>query len=126
VFHLAGKLFPIGGPVTEEDIVDREAFITTLEMRLAGGQSIVLVGPRRTGKTSLAHEVLRRLKKRGFYTATVDCFRLSSRRDLAQALIDEHVLNVVEFWWRPLSRFLSCFHPPGSLWSSNDFQQSRG
>lgn len=90
---MASKLFPIGGPVTEEDIVDRETFITTLEMRLADGQSIVLVGPRRTGKTSLAHEVLRRLKKREFYTATVDCFRLSNRRDLAQSLINSCLEN---------------------------------
>lgn len=48
---MPGKLFPLGGPVSEED------------------------------KTSLAHEVLRRLKRKGFYTASVDFFRLTGKRD---------------------------------------------
>lgn len=101
---LPGKLFPLGGPVSEEDIVDREDFIASLETRLSEGQSIMLCGPRRTGKTSLAHEVLRRLKRRGFYTASVDFFRLSGKRDFAFSLINACLENrtgiqkTVEAW----------------------------
>ncbi|MGB9848813.1 MAG: AAA family ATPase [Moorellaceae bacterium] len=90
---MPGKVFPIGGPVPEEDIVDRENFILTLEMRLAEGQSVMLYGPRRIGKTSLALEVLRRLRKKGFYTAAVDFFRLLNKRDLAVSLIDACLEN---------------------------------
>lgn len=90
---MPGKMFPIGGPVSEQDIVDREEFISSLKTRLADGQSIVLAGPRRIGKTSLAHEILRRMKKEGFYTASVDFFRLSDRLEFATALINACLEN---------------------------------
>lgn len=90
---MPSKLFPIGGPVSEEDVVDREDFISSLKTRLADGQSIVLAGPRRIGKTSLAHEVLRRMKKEGFYTASVDFFRLSDKLEFATFLIDTCLEN---------------------------------
>lgn len=85
--------FPLGGPVPEEDIVGREDFIISLETRLAEGQSIMLAGPRRIGKTSLALEVLRRLKKRGFYVASVDFFRTSSKRIIAESIINSCLEN---------------------------------
>lgn len=90
---MSGKLFPLGGPVSEKDLVDRENFIFSLRSRLSEGQSVMLAGPRRIGKTSLAYEVLRQLKKKGFYTATVDLFRISGMRDFATALIDACVEN---------------------------------
>ncbi len=87
------KLFPLGGPVSEEDIVDRENFLSSLTNRLLEGQSITLAGPRRIGKTSLALEVLRRLGKEGCYTAFVDMFRISDRRDFALSIIDACLEN---------------------------------
>ncbi len=90
---MPGKLFPLGGPVPEKDVVDREDFIVSLQTRLAEGQSIMLAGPRRIGKTSLAHEVLRRVKKQGFYTASVDFFRLSNKRDFTICLINACLEN---------------------------------
>ncbi|HUW66079.1 MAG TPA: ATP-binding protein [Spirochaetia bacterium] len=93
MFLLPGKLFPVGGPVSEKDVVDREDFIVSLETRLFDGQSIMLAGPRRTGKTSLADEVLRRMKRQGAYTATIDSFRLSDKRDFAVSLIDACLEN---------------------------------
>ncbi|MGB9826106.1 MAG: AAA family ATPase [Desulfofundulus sp.] len=90
---MPGRLFPVGGPVSEKDIVDREDFITSLQTRLADGQSIMLAGPRRIGKTSIAYEVLRRLKERGFYTASVDFFRLSNKREFAVSLINACLEN---------------------------------
>jgi len=86
-------LFPLGGPVPEGDIVGREDFIISLETRLAEGQSVMLAGPRRIGKTSLALEVLRRLKKKGFYVGLVDFFRTSSRRTIAEAIINSCLEN---------------------------------
>ncbi|AFV11683.1 ATPase [Thermacetogenium phaeum DSM 12270] len=90
---MPGRLFPVGGPVSEKDIVDREDFIASLEARLADGQSIMLAGPRRIGKTSIAYEVLRRLKERGFYTSSVDFFRLSDKREFAFSLINACLEN---------------------------------
>jgi hypothetical protein len=90
---MSGKLFPVGGPVSERDVVDREDFIASIQARLADGQSVMLAGPRRIGKTSIAYEVLRRLKEQGFYTASVDFFRLSDKRELAISLINACLEN---------------------------------
>ncbi|BCV23408.1 ATP-binding protein [Gelria sp. Kuro-4] len=90
---MVGGLFPLGGPVEAEDLVGREAFITSLVSRLSEGQSVMLAGPRRIGKTSLAHEVLRRTKERGAYTAAVDLFRFSGKRDFATNFIDACLEN---------------------------------
>lgn len=86
-------LFPLGGPVPENEIIDRENYIFSLQTRLAEGQSIMLAGPRRIGKTSLANEVLRRLKKQGLYTASVDFFRSTSKRKIAESIIDSCLEN---------------------------------
>jgi len=56
---MPNKLFPLGGPVSEKDIVGREDFVISLVTRLFEGQSIMLAGPRRIGKTSLALEVFK-------------------------------------------------------------------
>lgn len=87
------SLFPLGGPVNKEDLVGREEFIASLVTRLSEGQSIMLAGPRRIGKTSLAHEVLRRLREKGAYTAFVDFFRFSNRRSFAFSFIDSCLEN---------------------------------
>jgi len=90
---MPGGPFPLGGPVTKKDVVDREDFLSTLRLRLSHGHSIMLAGPRRTGKTSLAFEILRRCGEDGFYTAFVDTSKLADKRELAIALIDACLRN---------------------------------
>lgn len=91
---MPGRLFPLGGPVSEKDIVDREDFLVSLGTRLLEGQSIMLAGPRRIGKTSLALEVLRRLKtKDKSYVAFVDLFRYNTKKELSLAIIDACLEN---------------------------------
>jgi hypothetical protein len=90
---MPGGLFPLGGPVSKKDIVDREDFLVSLGTRLSEGQSIMLAGPRRIGKTSLALEVLRRLKTKDSYVAFVDLFRYNTKRELALAIIDACLEN---------------------------------
>jgi len=90
---MSGGLFPLGGPVSKKDIVDREDFLVSLGTRLSEGQSIMLAGPRRIGKTSLALEVLRRLKTKGSYVAFVDLFRYNTKKELALAMIDACLEN---------------------------------
>lgn len=85
--------FPLGGPVDKEDLVGREEFITSLVGRLSEGQSTMLAGPRRIGKTSLACEVLRQLSEEGTYTAAVDFFRFSGKRDFATRFVDACLEN---------------------------------
>jgi hypothetical protein len=90
---MPGRLFPLGGPVSEKDIVDREDYLFSLETRLLEGQSIMLAGPRRIGKTSLALEVLRRLKTKECYTAFIDLFRYNTKKEMSLAIIDTCLEN---------------------------------
>lgn len=87
------RYFPVGGPVAPEDVVDREAFMETMAKRLVDGQSILLPGPRRIGKTTLTYEVLRRLRAEGYYTALVDVFAVATKRDLAEKMADALLEN---------------------------------
>ena len=90
---MPGQPFPLGGPIARKDVVDREDFLDSLQLRLSHGHSVMLAGPRRTGKTSIAFELLRRLEEKGFYTAFVDTFKLADKRELALTLIDACLRN---------------------------------
>ena len=83
------RLFPLGGPVAPEDVVDREDFIEELATRLHEGQSVVLAGPRRIGKSSVALEVLRRLAERGTKTVALNLEETSTPREFAAKLATE-------------------------------------
>ncbi len=87
------RYFPVGGPVSEDDIIDRELFLEGLTRRLSDGQNILLAGPRRIGKTSLAFEVLRRLRREGHDVALVDLFGITSVRELAEKMADALLEN---------------------------------
>lgn len=88
-------LFPVGGPVPAEDVVDRAEFIEQMVTRLLDRHSVVLSAPRRLGKSSVAYEVLRRLREdEDCYTAAVDLSTVSTVRDLAERLIAVSIANV--------------------------------
>lgn len=60
---------------------------------LDNGVNRILVGPRRTGKTSVALAALDELRRRGAYTMAVDLFRVGSRAELAESLVQAIVTN---------------------------------
>ena len=59
------SLFPVGRVAGPDDVVDREPFIDLIVHELISGQSVMIAGPRRIGKTSVAYEILRRLEQKG-------------------------------------------------------------
>ncbi len=85
--------FPYGRVVTGEDFTDREQELDDLIRDLEAGQSILLVSPRRYGKTSLMVEVLRRMESRGHLTALVDMFGCVTPADFAERLLREVVVR---------------------------------
>lgn len=82
----------VGKPVTGKDFIGREKELALLMEYLKMGQSVVLVAPRRFGKTSLVLEALGRLKKQNYYTAFVDVFT-NPTLDLLSSAITEKVLE---------------------------------
>jgi AAA+ ATPase superfamily predicted ATPase len=86
-------LFPVGRPVDAEDVVDREVFVRDVCRRLRDGHSVMMAGPRRIGKSSIAREVVRRLREDGLYTAQVDLFYVTSVEEFAVRWIQSVLEN---------------------------------
>lgn len=82
----------VGKPVTGKNFIGREKELNLLLEYMRMGQSVVLIGPRRFGKTSLVLEVLLRLKKEKMYTAFVDVFK-NPTLDLLSVAITKEVLK---------------------------------
>ena len=91
---LATPYFPVGGPVPAADLVGRETYLRRLTERLEDGQHVLISGPRRIGKTSIIIEALRRLRRRGAYTAYVDCLGATDIRGLGERLADAVLQNL--------------------------------
>lgn len=64
--------FPRGRIIPSDDVIGRHGFLKRLEERLYYGDSVMLAGPRRIGKSSAAFEVLRGLAARNCYTLDID------------------------------------------------------
>src|SRR5258706_1213089 len=86
--------FPVGGPVPAADLVGRETYIRRIGERLADGNHVLLAGPGRIGKPSIILEVARRLRRRGAFTAYVDCLGATDIRGLGERLVDALLENV--------------------------------
>jgi AAA+ ATPase superfamily predicted ATPase len=81
------RLFLTGVPVTGKDMVNRDKELKELKTLIEMGQSVVIVSPRRYGKTSLILETLNRLKDRVF-TVYIDLFRITDKIQFAEAIIN--------------------------------------
>lgn len=85
--------FPVGAVAGPADLVGREDFIETTIRRLVRGDHLIVSAPRRTGKTSVALEVIRRFEAQGHLTAYLDLFRYASEGDFALAFADGILAN---------------------------------
>lgn len=86
-------LFPFGGPVAGNDVLDRNGFLEYLSLQLAQSQNIMLEGPRGTGKTSIAMEIIRNYAANNSYFAFIDLFQVNDIRELAVAMINACLEN---------------------------------
>lgn len=86
-------MFPVGSPVGPEDVVDREDYVSQAKARLLDGKHLCIIGPRRTGKTTIVNEVLRQLQERGLLVASVDLFKVASVRELAESYANACLKN---------------------------------
>jgi len=77
--------FPTGGTVGQDDLVDREAILAEMFGRTHDHlNSVVLGAPRQTGKTSVAEELLRRVRRAGGWGIYIDCSAATDERELAE------------------------------------------
>jgi hypothetical protein len=76
----------VGKPVSGADFTGREKEIRELVQMLNMGQSIVVIAPRRFGKTSVILNTLEQLRAAGQYTAYVDIFSIADIKRLSEHL----------------------------------------
>lgn len=86
-------LFPTDGPVPADKLIGRADDVDVLANALANGLNRILVGPRRTGKTTVALAALAEVAARGSYVVHVDLFRLSGAAELAEGIVRALISN---------------------------------
>jgi AAA+ ATPase superfamily predicted ATPase len=79
-------LFPTDHPISAEEMIGREDDVDAAAMALLGGGNVVLAGPRRTGKTTVADAAIGICAREGAYVAAVDLFETSDAAALAYRL----------------------------------------
>jgi uncharacterized protein len=86
-------LFPTDAPVPANRLIGRAGDVAALRTDLAAGVHQVVLGPRRTGKTSVCRSALDALADGGTYVVSLDLFSLASRAELAAAMVAGCVAN---------------------------------
>lgn len=82
----SADLFATDHPISPAHMVGRGEDVDCVASGLLGGANLVLAGPRRTGKTTVADAAIEACRRDGAYVATVDLFELVDGAELAQAL----------------------------------------
>jgi hypothetical protein len=82
----SGDLFPTDSPIPASQMIGRSDDVREIATALENGTNLIIAAPRRTGKTSVCDAAIARLRRRGFYTAGLDLFRIADAAELAEAL----------------------------------------
>ncbi len=93
--------FIVGRPAIGEYFVDREEEMRRILSLIEGVQkgassNSVLIGLRRTGKTSILHQIMARLEaNKKIIPVIVNCYGIASKSRLARILVDNTIENYV-------------------------------
>lgn len=78
--------FEFSEPVQGDSFTDREQELKTLTARMLAGQNVIVISPRRFGKTSLILNAQEVVRKRGGRTGIANLFWCQTRQEVAQEL----------------------------------------
>ena len=87
------RLFPTGVPVLGKDLAGRDKEKKRVKQLLKSGQSVVLYGPRRIGKTSIGLTVLNELKSEGLFTGHADIFESATLSIFSERIVETTLAN---------------------------------
>lgn len=82
----SGELFPTDAPLPSAGLIGRADAVAALTDQLSQHLHRIVTGPRRTGKTSVCQAAVERLRRRGWYTVSLDLFALATLAEVAEAL----------------------------------------
>lgn len=83
----------VGKPVFGDQLIGRENELRLIKELILAGQSIVIIAPRRMGKTSLMIELIRQLKDEDYFTCNIDIFTTSNIASLAHRITESVFAN---------------------------------
>lgn len=83
----------VGKPVLGKDLIGRDQELRLIKELLLAGQSVVIIAPRRMGKTSLMIELIDQLKAEEFFITHVDVFSVSNIPTLARRIVESVFSN---------------------------------
>ena len=101
--------FKFGDPVEGDFYLPRPKLFKAVQQFLENKIHVVLMGPRRFGKTSFTLDLLHSLEKEGYTCLFVDIFNITSHRDFLHQLI-RAIRNKASFreklksWWKKAAR----------------------
>ena len=78
--------FEFSDPVVGDAFADRKVELKTLSARMLAGQNVILISPRRYGKTSLILNAQATVRRKGGRTGIANLFWCQTRQDVAQEL----------------------------------------
>jgi hypothetical protein len=78
--------FEFSDPVLGDSFADRKSELKTLTTRMLAGQNVIVISPRRYGKTSLILNAQAAVRRRGGRTGIANLFWCQNRQDVAQEL----------------------------------------
>ena len=78
--------FHYGSPAGADHFCDRDHELAEIEARMLSGNNVVLLSPRRYGKSSLLLRAIERVRRRGGSSGYISLIRCSSRREVAEAV----------------------------------------
>lgn len=81
--------FGAGRTATGPRFVNRSRELAALAAKIDGDRNLLLVAPRRMGKSTLLLEAFRRLDRRRFLPVFVDILKTNDENEVAQRLLDE-------------------------------------
>lgn len=107
---LIANPFKFGNPVEGDYYLSRPELSATLKQFLENRIHIVLIGPRRFGKTSFSLNLLEEFEKKGWSCLYVDIFNITSHRDFLQQLVrafrgKKSFSRSLKSWWQKVKRF---------------------
>ncbi|HEU0193860.1 MAG TPA: AAA family ATPase, partial [Gaiellales bacterium] len=89
----SADLFPTDQPLPAGRLIGRRADVREIAAGLLAGSSVILAGPRRTGKTSVCDAALAACARAGAYTVRIDLFRIANVAELAEQLVAQTIAN---------------------------------
>jgi hypothetical protein len=101
--------FQFGNPVEGEYYLDRPELSKTLAQFLSNRSHVVLIGPRRFGKTSFVLNLLKEFEESGYVSVFVDIFNITSLRDFLQQML--RALDPKKSFWNKFVKSVSNLRP---------------